>query len=263
MVMDAFDEPLNFGGAKLIEGKKYPIELTGIVKKVQVVNGSTYLKGKGVIGKEYEKLTDSERAIVDGAPKEFWDKKDNEETAREKAKFRNVIIFQFREPESDTKFLYDASFDMTYPDNFPMKSKTSDLRGFVTKVFGMPVQGDEGFKWGDLFKKGDKFVATTYRKDGFSRLNVDSIMKEELSGPVVAGDGSNLSGDAQKLLGYIKTALVGQPFASVLNTFDTGADGLLGPANDPATYTRTHTAWSDIRKSNVKYTIDGKTFGFE
>lgn len=263
MAIDAWDEPLNFGGAKLVEGKQYTIELTNIIKKVKVVSGSKALAKKGVINKEYDELDAAGKKLVDDAPVEYWPLKEGETTPREKAKFHNAIIFQFREPETDTKFMYDAQFIMSYPDNYPIKTKDSDLRKFVERIFGMSIQGDEGFTWGGMFKKGDKFVATTYRKDGYSHLNIDSIIKAELAGPTVTNDPTALSEDAKKLLEYIKANLSGQKFTSVLAHFADGAGETIGPAGDTATYNKTHAAWSEIRRSGVKYSLDGKVFGFE
>lgn len=255
MSTSCFEEPLNFGGAKLTEGKKYEIELTDIVKDEKVVAYNSNFTGKGVIGKVYDNLDGDKKALVDNTPAEMWEARDGK-PATEKPKFVNRITFQFREPETDTKFMYDAQFDMTL-DNFPTKK----LREFVTRATGMSIQGDEGFAWKDLFKKGDRFVAIVTRKDNFFRLNVDSIMKAELSGPVAVGDVSNLSPDAQALYNYIKSNLVGQKFKSVVEVYPTGAGGAIVSDAAGDAYVKTANAWAEIRQSGISYSTDGETFG--
>ena len=129
MANSAFSEPLNFGGSKLVENQKYEVELTDITKANKVVAYNSAFKGiKGVIGKEYDALTPENKTLVDNTAAEFWPLREGETEAREKAKFVNRINFQFLEPKTAIKFLYDAQFDMS-TDNFPSKK----LRDFVER----------------------------------------------------------------------------------------------------------------------------------
>lgn len=252
----AFNTKMNFGGNQLIEGKKYTVELTDIIRKDNVVAYNPAFVGKkGLMGKGYDELDEASKKIFDETPAEMWSAKDGKE-AKPKPKLVNRLTFQFKEPESGTQFMYDAQFDMSLTD-FPSKK----LRDFVTRSTGMPIQGDEGFTWGSLFHQGDKFVAIVEKKNNYPRLNVDSIMKAELSSPVIA-DENSLSDDAKKLIEYIKANLVGQSFQAVTEVFNNNAGGTIVGDETKNAYDRTTAAWAEIRRAGVTYSTDGKTFGF-
>ena len=251
MAQSAFEEPLVTGSTqKLIEGQKYVVELTDIIKQNKCVafkealRGKKDANGKSIIGKEYDSLSPEMQALVDGAPAEFWPLGPGETEPREKARFVDRITFQFLEPESGVKFLYDAQFDMG----------SKKLGEFVSKATGMLVKGDEGYTWGNLFPKGSKFVGTVVKRGNFLGLDVNSIVKKELAGPVV--DGASVPGElsetAKKLLEHIKTNMVGKSKASVFDLFDSGQFG---------TYTETQKAWTEIQRSGIKISEDGRTFG--
>lgn len=252
MAESAFEMPMNFGaGSKLIEGQKYSIELTDLISQNKVVafrdalRGIKNAEGKSIIGKEYDTLSADMKKIVDETPAEYWPLKEGETEQKEKQKFVNRIIFQFREPESDVKFLYDAQFDV------PSKK----LGEFVTRATGMVIKGDEGYTWGNMFKKGEKFVATVIKRGNFLGIDVGSVVKEALSGPVAnSGKSGELSPAAQKLLDYIKSNMVGQKKSVIFDLFDNGEFG---------TYAETQKAWTEIQRSGTKISLDGKTFGFE
>jgi hypothetical protein len=252
MATSAFEEPLVTGsGSKLTEGEKYVVELTDIVSQKKVVTfrealrGKKTADGKSIIGKEYDSLPADMKALVDNTPEEYWPLRDGETEQRAKNKFTDRIVFQFREPTTDVKFLFDAQFDV------PSKK----LREFVERSTGMVVKGDEGYTWGNLYKKGDKFIATIIKRGNFLGIDTDSIVKEALHGPLEsAGSASGeLSPTAQKLLEYIKGNMIGKPKSAVFDLFDTGQFG---------TYAETQKAWTEIQKK-TKVSLDGKTFGFE
>ena len=251
MPTSAFDEPMQFGsGPKLTEGQKYLIELTDIAAQKKVVTfkealrGKKDNKGKSVIGKEYDLLAPDMQALVDSIPPEFWPLKDGETEPREKARYTDRITFQFVEPITGIKFSYDAQFDV------PSKK----LADFVTRATGITFKGDEGYTWGNIFKKGEKFVATVVKRGNFYAIDTDSIVKEALAGPVAAQAKGELSATAKSMLDYIKANMVGKPKASVFDLFDNKMFG---------TYTETQKAWTEIQNSGIKFTLDGKTFGFE
>ncbi len=254
MATDAFEEPLNFGGSKLTEGRTYTIELTEIIKQNKVVAPSTILKGKGVVGKEYDALTDAEKKIVDDSPVEMDTRAGR--TPREKPKFINRITFQFVEPDSQIKFLYDAQFDMSL-DNYPTKK----LRDFVQRATGISVQGDEGFTWGTLFKRGEKFLAAVRRNGAYFGIDIDTIVKAQLAAPVVVGE-EGLSVDAKSLLEYIKNNLVGEQFSVIVDVFTSGAGGAIVTDANGDAYAKTRDAWAELRQKSVSFSLDGKTFGF-
>jgi hypothetical protein len=249
MAQSAFSEQMNFGSGKLVEGQKYTVELTDIIKQVKCVafkealRGKKDANGKSIIGKEYDTLSPELKKLVDETPAEYWPLRSGETQQREKAKFVDRMTFQFREPESDIKFLYDAQFDI------PSKK----LSNFITQATGIAIKGDEGYTLGNLFKKGDKFVATIVKKGTFLGLDTDTIVKEALVGPIVAANKSELSATAQKLLEYIKKHLVGKPKATVFDLFENKKFG---------TYAETQKAWAEITRSGIKVSLDGKTFGF-
>jgi len=249
MAQSAFEEPMNFGSSKLIEGQKYTIELTDIVKQTKVVAYREALKGKkdengkSIINKEYDTLSPALKAFVDETPAEYWKLRDGDTEAREKAKFVDRITFQFREPETDVKFLYDAQFEI------PSKK----LSAFITQATGISIKGDEGYTLGNLFKKGEKYVATVVKRGSFLGIDPETVVKAALAGPVTATTKNELSATAQSLLDYIKKNLVGKPKSTVFDLFDSKKFG---------TYAETQKAWTEITRSGIKVSLDGKTFGF-
>ena len=257
MSTSAFEEPLVVSGSvsKLVEGQKYVVELTDIVKQDKCVafreslRGKTDAAGKSIINKEYALLSPDLQVFVDNAAPDFWklterDIKEGKTEPREKAKFVNRITFQFREPESDVKFLYDAQFEVP----------STKLSNFVARATGIIPTGDEGYTWGNLFPKGSKWVAVVNKRGNFMGIDVDTLVKEELAGPVVAAVKGELSDTAKALLEYIKGNMVGKPKSSVFDLFDSKQFG---------TYTETQKAWTEIQRSGIKISLDGKTFGFE
>lgn len=128
----------------------------------------------------------------------------------------------------------------------------------------MPVSTEDGFKWGDLFKKGDNFTAIV-GNDNSGRLVLmqDSIVKVGADSiNVESGGQSGLSSDARALLEFIKQNMVGRKFGDIVDMFASGANGTIQSDNPEEVYERTRRAWVEIRTSGVKYSLDGTTFGF-
>jgi len=257
----AFDKPMNFGGAKLVDGRQYKLELVDITIRPRVVSYREEWKGmKGLSGVEYDKLTPENKAIVDNAPIEYWEPRDGKEPAP-KDKFESRITFQFREPEADVKSIF-LQYKMK-ENGFP----SPDLRKFVTTATGITVDGND-FTWGDIFKAGDKFVGVVKAKSGGNgnlyEIEKNSLVREELAAPIVTGAAAvgTLSDNAKALYEFIKANLNGQPKGKIVEHLKTGAGGAIGPADDgKARYNNTFEAWTEIRKSGVKYlSDDGKTF---
>jgi hypothetical protein len=244
--IDGFNTKMVFGAAKLVDGRQYKVVLEDLKIKTKIVSYRKEWEGKkGLSGVEYDKLTPENKEIVDNAPIEYWEPKDGKE-AQPKAKFEDRITFQFREPEEDEKRIYLQ---------FKMKEggwPTQKLREFVTKATAMQIDGSEGFMWGDIFKKGDEFVGIVKANGNMYTLEPDSVVKAELAPPIVKGDITTLSENAQKLYAFIKDNLNGSPRSEIAKSLKTGANGTIGPENDEkARYNATFAAWTEIRRSGI------------
>lgn len=252
--------PLNFGG-NVVDGKKYDLELANISIRRKVVAFKEALRGvPGTIGVEYDKLTEDKKKIVDAAPDDFFDLRPGETEKRAKPRYKNTISFQFKEVDSGKNLF--LSFDMQM-NGFPEQR----LREFVTQSTGFPIVGDEGFKWGNLYKKGDVFVGTVIRTDkGRLTLDPTTVVKKSISTPVVTGP-VTISDNAQIMLDFIKRELVHQSKGVIVDYFQSGLNGLIGPVGeDPESSgqrrANTYKAWTELKSSGIEYSKDGKTFSF-
>jgi len=258
-IKDGFDEPINISEPGPVVGRQYELILEEIRIYEKVVAYTDFTKnlrlpdGKSVLGRQYDELPANIREMIDSAPDEY--RVDAYGNERKREKYINRIMFLFREPT--TNWPLPINFDMSYPDSRP----TGKLSRWVTRVVGIPIVGDEGFRWGDLFKKGEKFTGKIGRdKRGWKCLEPDTIEKVGSVQINIAPGG--LSDDAKALLGFIKQNLVGQPISVMSDYLASGANGVIQGATPEETYSKTLSAWSEI-KANTRYTLDGVTFGFD
>lgn len=261
----AFEVPISVSeGNAPVAGKTYTVELEDLLLYEKVVaytpfNDSLRMPdGTKVLGKEYDSLPPDIRAAIDNAPEEHFINKDGSE-GNVRRKFVNRLTFVFKEPISGWSFY--TSIDLSYPENTVDSQKA---KKWLTKVLGMPISTEDGFKWGDLFKKGDKFTALVGTDSSGRRvLMQDSIVKVGAGNiNVVSGGQSVLSPDARALLEFIKQNMVGRKFGDIVDMFASGANGTIQSDNPEEVYERTRRAWVEIRTSGVKYSLDGTTFGF-
>jgi hypothetical protein len=242
-------------------------ELTNITKKTKVVNYIGAFKGiRGLVNKEYAELDANQQKIVDDAPKEFWEPRNDKEKAnpREKQRFGDQIVLTltYTDPEKGTKHDLDARFPTPGP----------ALGNFITKATGITVGPSDDIKFADVFKPGDKFVAEVEKNDaGFSNLKIPTIMKAELAAPIVTGTAA-LGPKETELLEYLKKNYTGKRLGDITNIYQAGDQAVSADPNaakyDPAngrfgSYPEASALWRNIVGANVKYTTDKKTFNFE
>jgi hypothetical protein len=253
MSNSAWDETIVVKGAGLPEGQ-YLVKIIDIIRENKVVQNRVGLGGKGIVTKEYDSLTAEQKAIVDATPEEFWPVRatDKDQTPRKKIAFIDQYRFVFNEPASGTDLKFGAEFDINRYDAVGNRiGGGKALTDFITRATGAPIEAGDEVKLTDYFKPGDEFVVTLVKNGSFTEMDPNSIMKKELSKPVVKGKEA-LSVRATTMLEFLKANYQGRPKRDIVDLYGSGQFG---------TYAETTAAWQEIMK-NVSYSKDNKTLDF-
>jgi hypothetical protein len=253
MSNSAWDEKVVIKGAGLAEGQ-YAVTLKDIVREDKVIQFREGLRSnsKGIVGKEYAALTAEQKAIVDAVGDEFWPSRKEGEEPRKKTATIDQYRFVFMEPSSGTELKFGATFPINMYDAAGNRMGGGKaLTDFITRATGVPVTVGDEFKLSDFFKPGDEYVLSLVKKNNFTEIDPNSIMKKELAKPIVKGKEA-LSDRAKQLLDFLKANYQGRPKRDILDLYGSGQFG---------SYAETTAAWQEIMK-NVKYTSDGKTLDF-
>ena len=252
MSNSAWDEVVKVAGAGLAEGQ-YEVTLKDIVRENKVVQFREGLRGKkGIINQEYDALTADQKTLVDSLPDEFWPLGPKDTTPRKKTAFVNQIRFVFNDPKSGTDLKYGAVFATDIFDAAGNRmGGGKSLVDFITRATGIPTEVGDEIKFSDIFKMGDAYVLSLIKKNNFTEIDPNSVMKKELAKPIVRGKEA-LSDRAKQMLEFLKANYQGRPKRDVVDLYGSGQFG---------SYGETTAAWQEIMK-NVKYTTDGKNLDF-
>ena len=253
MSNSAWDEKIVIKGSGIAEGT-YEVTLKDIIREEKVVQFREGLRSnsKGIVGKEYSILDESQKAIVDGVGDEFWPLGPNDKEARKKTAFVTQYRFVFNEPKSGSDLKFGAVFPIDlYDASGNRMGGGKAFTDFITRATGVPVNPGDEFALKDFFKPGDEYVLDVVTKNNFKEIDPKSITKKELAKPVVKGMEA-LSDRAKQLLEFLKANYQGRPKRDILDLYGSGQFG---------SYQETTAAWQEIMK-NVKYTKDGKTLDF-